>query len=450
MASYACFLALVITILTVGFAESVSDTCQGDTIYSERGSRLEVQCDITAEFIAVFWFRGTDADNGQLILRNDHQVKTVKIEGYNITDEGAMVINELQIEHEGPYWVRYLDKGANIHDRTLSIYVKVSLTSNPSIVACGSSSHEICRSIEVNKLQNKLLCIAEETRPPVDLTWNALNGEEQLSWYNNTLNITTSLYTSTSLLEYNPKDFNLEYFTCNVTGRDVQEPRPVGMFVKGYKADSVDKQDIQYFKSGSDLSLKCPKSELGEWGVRYPNGTYDLLWRKYPEYEGGSCLDTDRCEVEEDGTLVVNKVTFRDEGDYMCFSRTGQSDRIVENPVEVHVSPPLMKTVIKGCEDVDKCELNVANKGSLECSIFGSRPSSKPVITLDTTVTDIEVFIFGHTYTEKESTEPGTFDTKLYVEYTIPECSEVVSIECTPGKNDHEDNIDKSVVNLIT
>ncbi|XP_071843525.1 uncharacterized protein [Apostichopus japonicus] len=450
MASYACFLALVITILTVGFAESVSHTCQGDTIYGERGSRFEVQCDITVEFIAVFWFRGTDVDNGQLILSNDHQLKTVKSEGYNITDEGAMVINELQIEHGGPYLVRYRDKSGNPFDKTVSIFVKVSLRSNPSIEACGSSSHEICRSIEVKKLQNTLLCIVEETQPPVDLTWNAFNGEEQQSWYNNTLNITTSVYTSTSLLEYNPKDFNLEYFTCNVTGKAVQEPRPVGMFVKGSNEDGVDKQEVQFLKSGSDLILECPKNELGEWGVRYPNGTYDLLWRKYPEYEGGSCLDTDRCEVEEDGTLIVNKVTFRDEGDYMCFFRTGQSDRIVEYPVEVHVSPPLMKTVIKGCEDLDNCEHNVANKGSLECSIFGSRPSIKPEITLDTTVTDIDVFLFDQTYSEEESTQPGTVNTKLYVEYDIPECSEVVTIECTPGKNEHEDNIDKSVVNLIT
>lgn len=114
------------------------------------------------------------------------------------------------------------------------------------------------------------------------------------------------------------------------------------------------------------------------------------------------------------------------------------------------VSPPLMKTVIKGCEDLDICELNVANEGSLECSIFGSRPSIKPVITAVTTVTDKGIFIFSHTYTEEESSQPGTFDTKLYVEYTIPECSEVVSIQCTPGKYDHEDNIDKSDVNLIT
>ncbi|XP_071843522.1 uncharacterized protein [Apostichopus japonicus] len=450
MASCTCFLALVITILTVGFAESVSDTCQGETIYSERGSRLEVQCDITVGFLALFWYRGTDVDNGQLILRIDGGSKTINEEGYDITDEGAMVINELQVEHEGSYFVRYLDNNGNPFDKTVSIYVQVSLRSNPSIEACASSSHEICRSIEESKLQNTLLCIAEETRPPVNITWNAFNGEEQQSWYNNTLNITTSLYTSTSLLEYNPKDFNLEYFTCDVTDRAVQEPRPVGMFVKGSNEDGVVKQEVQFLKSGSDLILECPKSELGEWGVRYPNGTYDLLWRKYPEYEGGSCLDTDRCEVEEDGTLVVNKVTFRDEGHYMCFSWTGQSDRIVENPVEVHVSPPLMKTVIKGCEDLDNCELNVANEGSLECFIFGSRPSIKPLITLDTTVTDIEVFIFGHTYSEKESTQPGTFDTKLYVEYTIPDCSEVVSIECTPGKNEHEDNINKSVVNLIT
>ncbi|PIK50352.1 hypothetical protein BSL78_12769 [Apostichopus japonicus] len=226
-----------------GFAESISDTCQGDTIYSERGSRLEVQCDITVEFIAVFWFRGTDVDNGQLILRNDHHLKTVMLEGYNITDEGAMVINELQIEHEGPYWVRYLDNGANSHDRTISIHVK---------------------------------------------------------------------------------------------GNAVQEPRPVGMLVKGYKADSVDRQDIKFLKIGSELSLKCPNGELGEWGILYPNGKYDWLWRKYPEYEGGSCSDADICEVEEDGTLIVNTVTYRDEGHYMCFSRTGQFDMVMEYPVKVH------------------------------------------------------------------------------------------------------------------
>lgn len=420
---------LAVALIVASFCELISSKVEcEDMVFIERGQRGMISCEFPLSFIAVFWYRG-DSQNPFLRLEEG---RPTKIDGYDITARGEMIIENVKIEDEGPYRISVLDAdGASQSGYTL-INVTVSLSTNPHIDRCETSESEICHLVEDNIRPKVVVCHTTDTMPEVTFVWLTTSSSIVVEniYSKSVMNITTGLYISYSVFQYDSSSFSLEYVTCNATGLAVNEIRNASVFVAGSKNDVPNNNHVT-IKQGSVLAIKCADKKfiLQKWSYEDPEGNIAELKSVYPGQESGPCLSNARCEVNKEGFLMITDSSFKDEGTYECiYSDEVTSGRSLTN-IEVIITPNPPEILIEGCKSQARCTKDVGFTGDLKAFLYESRPPLEILCEINEE-SKSHAYIFDHHNTFEGHPVTGTFDTIYTVKYDIQKCSSPVHVTC--------------------
>ncbi|KAJ8034572.1 Hemicentin-2 [Holothuria leucospilota] len=308
---------LAVVLITASLCELISSQIECENIvFVEHGQRGMISCEYPLNFIAVFWYRG-DSQNPFLRLEEG---RPSKIDGYDITARGEMIIENVKIEDEGPYKISVLDADGVSQSGYTVINVTVSLSTNPHIYKCETSESEICHLVEDNTRPNVVVCHTTDTRPEVTFVWLTTSSNVVGNAYSKSvMNITTGLYISYSVFQYDSSSFSLEYITCNSKGLAVNENRNASVFVAGSKRDVPNNNHIT-IKQGSVVRMTCAAEKffLQKWTYSDSDGNTAELKSVYPGQESGPCLSNTKCQVNNEGLLEIIDFSFKDEGTYEC------------------------------------------------------------------------------------------------------------------------------------
>lgn len=200
----------------------------------------------------------------------------------------------------------------------------VALTTKPFLENCLSSKCALCSSIQENLRATTLVCTTQGARPAANLEWCTIE-QGELKVVNQTAsevekNVTSSMYTSTSILSYDPHTFALQSFTCRATGNAVKVPLDTSTLVEGLQRPSFIDQNNISVEVNSYYDLVCSESlyEIGQWKIFYRNGTSLVISQMYPGHFSGDCAYNERCTVQNDGSLTINGIELSDEATYEC------------------------------------------------------------------------------------------------------------------------------------
>lgn len=440
------FLAVVLIIAS--FCELISSKVEcEDMVFIERGQRGMISCEYPLNFIAVFWYRG-DSQNPFLRLEEG---RPTKIDGYDITARGEMIIENVKIEDDGPYRISVLDADGVSHSGYTLINVTVSLSTNPHINKCEKSESEICHLVEDNIRPNVVVCHTRDTRPEVTFVWMTTSSNIIVEniYSKSVVNITTGLHISYSVFQYDSRSFPLEYITCNAKGLAVNEIRNASVFVAGSKRD-VPNNNYVTIKQGSVLAMTCAaeKFVLQKWSYQDPEGNTAELRSVYPGQESGPCLSNTRCKVNNEGLLEIIDFSFKDEGTYECIYTNGISSGRSTTHIDVIITPKPAEILIEGCKRQEGCSKDVGFTGDLKAFLYGSRPRVEIFCEIYEESTSY-AYIFDHQNDFEEHPETGTFDTIYTVKYDIQKCSPSVHVACKIDETT-EMNVSQSHVHLAT
>lgn len=440
---------LTVILLARGIVHSDALQIECHDLALERGSRAKVSCKYDLNFIAVFWYRD---EAGNPFLRLEEGRPTTE-EGFEISSSGAMIISNVQVNHEGNYRISVLDADGVSNSETLLISVTVTLLGDPLLQSCSSYRSKVCADAEDR--ENVLICETTETRPAVDFVWKKLSSSQPVrinsSLSTTAMNETTGLFHSSSTLHFNPLKFSLQLYTCEAIGSAVNASRTSSLFVTGLKDVRIQEKNTQLITHGSSVKIKCPKTgfSLGMLHVTYIDGTSRTLTKLYPGDDDVFCELGSRCTVSGDRDVTISDLTYKDEGTYECVCSDGMVDRKYVTIVNTMIKPTPEEVIIDGCEDSHRCEKNVDLKGTLQSSVFGARPPVK-IFCEVAKKTDSAAFIFNERTSIEEHKEEGTFDTLYTIEYKIPECSNPVHVMCYVSSDSVHKDITAANILLIT
>lgn len=127
---------------------------------------------------------------------------------------------------------------------------------------CFVSDHELCKKISEG--ESALVCSAQNTKPPVEISWRSLNESSMPTDYGikddtYKFNDTVPLYSTISTLKYDTMLFSLEYFTCIATGIAVRDVSSASTIVKGHHQYDNRTRSVTYLLKGESLPLSCPR-----------------------------------------------------------------------------------------------------------------------------------------------------------------------------------------------
>ncbi|KAJ8034573.1 hypothetical protein HOLleu_21468 [Holothuria leucospilota] len=442
-------LAVVFLIIDATFSQQPS--CGNSTRNLESGKRAVISCEYALDFIAVFWYRGQE--NNPFLRRENDRPTTEN--GFDIDSSGNMIIENVQISNEGSYRITVVDVNGASSSSTVNIYVIVRLKSDPQLESCSTSQHVLCQGIEEEQKTSYLVCDTVETRPAVDFVWSKLssNGpvEENELRSNSSMNSSTGLLVSASLLKYDRNAFSLQYFSCLASGLAVMDRREAGIFVEGDKEVMEPTESDRTINQGDPFQISCSTDpfQLSKWTITYPNNTVKVLKELYPGEEGGPCLFGAGCYVNKEGVLSIETTTYLHEGSYACTYGDGDTSNRRITRVSVIIKPDPPKIVIEGCSDINSCNKNVALTGTLLASVTGSRPYVEVTCEIAE-----EAKSWGFFFNEKNEEDPhpdrGTFDTRYTTEYEIEDCREPLPVICKIQGDSALSTLSPSHVNLVT
>lgn len=447
------WILIVIHSITIITAVADSDVLCNQTYYLEIGKPAVVSCEYDRSFYAVRWYRNGE-DFSFLRIDGKNKGGTGYTSGeFDIQTDGSMVIPEVQLEHENNYTISVLDSTGVVHSRQLYLYVTV-LLDGLTLVNCKTSNSKLCNRLALQPRKHALLCIASNSRPPVDITWKTTSVERQsdiLTPLDNdfVLNTTSLLYTTFSFVQYHEEHFALEYVTCLVTGTAHGKTGNASMYLEGKEKFQKTTTDVQYVKRGSPFQLECPPNtfELGILKYHHANGTTKILMT-FNGYIDTECTFGTNCEAKQHGRFTTDEVSFDDEGSYECIFGDGSVTNNHISNLTVVVLPVETMTIIENCEGNQECTQNTVLYGILKCSVIGLRPSVHLSFEVAENSKD-DIFLFNVKNQIVASSNGFSFDTILSAEYDIQECSEPVQVACKADSKIHND-ITTSKVWLVT
>lgn len=205
----------------------------------------------------------------------------------------------------------------------------VALTTKPFLENCLSSTNALCLRIDEIHRATTLVCKTQGARPTVNLEWYTIE-QEEFTVVNKTVsevekNVTSLMYTSSSILSYDPHTFALQSFTCRATGEAVKVPLDTTTLVEGLERPSFINQNNVSVEVNSYYDLMCSESlyQIGQWKISYKNGTSLVLSEMYPGHFSGHCAGGERCIIQSDGSLKINGTEVSDEATYECLHFDG-------------------------------------------------------------------------------------------------------------------------------
>lgn len=410
------------------------------TYYVEVGTQAIVSCEYDHSFLAVRWyFDGAEIS----FLRIDGTSKSgsgIENGEFDIGDDGSMIITEVELKHEGMYTISVLHQSGTVSSKEIMVYAMV-LLDKVDVTNCRRSSNELCTKIPSLQRERTLLCVAKDSRPPVEIVWKTTFENEQVISsppdYNVDMDPSSLLYTSSSSLQYEGNLFTLEYFTCQVNGVAAKDVHNASLLLEGKGDFTQHTENIQYVLKGSSFQFLCPPNpfQFALLKVTYSSGIENLLVTSHPGDGGGQCLDDAKCHVQRDGLITIDNMSFEDEGSYECAHGDGMDSYMHVIRLKVVVPPSPHMTVIEGCNHKEHCRMSAFTFGTLTCSLFESRPAVNLSFEIaEASGNDISIITSEN---QVVADGIGTYSTTLRVEYQIERCGKPIEITCKTESTAH-------------
>ncbi|PIK48658.1 hypothetical protein BSL78_14470 [Apostichopus japonicus] len=127
-----------------------------------------------------------------------------------------------------------------------------------------------------------------------------------------------------------------------------------------------------YYKAYDDVRLVCTNE----------NPLF-ILWKRNHEtiayyHEGKSDVLKPGYELDKDGSLLINKFSYKHEGEYVCIYNNGKVEEEQQHNIKTVVTPINPTPSIVGCSEPLDCTFNVTSSGYLTCLIEGVLPIVHP------------------------------------------------------------------------
>ncbi|PIK44388.1 hypothetical protein BSL78_18748 [Apostichopus japonicus] len=432
---------LVVLVSTVTGEETV--LCK-QNYYVDRYSRAIISCEYDASFYTVRWYFDDSERSFLLIDGGTKSGSGYESGDYDIAQNGDMIINRADANHDGKYKIIVLDKGGLGTSKTMMVFVTVPLNTL-TIMDCDSSQSELCIKDEVQT--TFLVCDAKDVWPAVKLQWLEISQHGSTPIPANTtttFNQSSLLFRSTSTLEYIPESFAYQYFTCVATGTAAYKVSNNSIIIEGrIPSPNMPPGDVHVLQ-GSDLDLPCPLEDLpfGQLQVMFRNGTNKLI-----KIINSYCLNVSTCTESESTVTTIADVNYEDEGSYQCISSNGVMATKRVTDITVIISLGTSSTVFGGCVDAKGCSQPLFTSGSVNCSVSGMRPPVNLSMEVDDESKDLLTLNFkDEIFLQDDST--GTSTTTITFEYEVPECTESVKLKCVPEPDEYMRLIQESTLQL--
>ncbi|KAJ8048710.1 hypothetical protein HOLleu_01132 [Holothuria leucospilota] len=317
---------------------SFSSVCQSPQ-YIEIKSTGKVDCLFPESLYNLFWYDSTDVFHEEAVVTLLDSVKGGQgfLSGeFDIDSNGALIITNVTLEHEGTYTAIVLETPSSALIRyTVNVSVVApAFIPLPRISGCNNAS-EIC--FQILDQHSEISCIIQDARPAVPLMWivrsnsEDLNISSYLSISNKSLSFFTSLVTTTNPFVYTSR---LTLLVCKATS-------PPGLLETYESFVLIQNSEIAFPVSAvkknveinDKLELNCTVNQMGY-----------LVWQRkhYAEraffnvvvavLSGGNFqtqIGEDDYTVKASGMLVVNDVNTQHEGVYRCINGNGLEDGVV-------------------------------------------------------------------------------------------------------------------------
>ncbi|XP_071816478.1 uncharacterized protein [Apostichopus japonicus] len=409
------------------------EACIGNK-YVAYNQKAIISCDYTRSFYTVRWFL---EDNENPLLRIDDMRKSgsgLASGEYDIQMDGSMVIKRATMEHEGSYTMTVLGKDGSSTTGRINIHVVVPLI-DLTINKCSVSDHELCKKTNISEGESALVCIANNTKPPVEITWRSLNERNMqtdygLKDYTSKFIDKMPLYSTISTIKYDTRLFSLEYFTCVATGIAVRDVASVTTIVKGHKQYDDHTSRVTYVLEGQSLPLSCPRPSypFGILRATFSNRSSTILMERGLHIQP---LCPSRWNCEFSGNDLVSIVVPTYNISLECVSSSG----VMATTDVIHVSTVdnSLKYVVSidGCGSVDQmCERTTGLIGNISCSLLNTKPDIQLTFAQSESP---RVTISREWYYTDENHSTNTFDNYVISEYHISQCDEVIELSCSPA-----------------
>ncbi|PIK54524.1 hypothetical protein BSL78_08598 [Apostichopus japonicus] len=446
-------LCVILQILVAAQCVKSEVICQ-DTYKVVLRERAAVSCTYDISFHTVRWYRyGSD----ESFLRIDGQKKSgsgFTSGEFDIEANGTMIITEVDIKHEGNYTISVLGVDGRGTRQELQIYV-IAHPKDIVIQHCDSSkSSKACDHVLKDELADIVLCIAKDARPAVDITWFRISpdGPHKVNTpdnYTRTLNKTTSLYTTQSVLSLDKNSFSLQYFICSVSGHALKDKTNVSILINGNVPYGNGKMEQKYVMEGDTVELFCPNMSypLAYAKITMADRREEVWMRLNPSSQSDECFGQSICVFPTRGLISLTALNRYQDTSLECIYGNGKSaERHVTN-VTVMVIPKASSTVINGCESFKNCSQSIPSRGRIKCSVFGVKPPVSLIMKAnERSAGDIEFSEESNTI--QKDYDSVTSSTHLSAAYEIQECVDLVKVTCLPSDNELQEYILASQVVL--
>ncbi|KAJ8038624.1 hypothetical protein HOLleu_16090 [Holothuria leucospilota] len=381
---------LILLVTVANLADITVSTCLS-TQYIEKGVMTSLKCVFPTNFECVVWYKIPGEGPFIKLDRGTKSGPGYESGDYDISSTGRLQINNVSLEDDRFFrvvvlynkeWEDDVREDIRVH-----VYVK-PLQTFPKIDICGDESYCLTK---IDK-QIEPACSVIQSRPTVRLQWLNIRGEERELESRTDIQQFDYTASSVAVTTVHIAEGNfLEVLLCRaLVTAPVMEQSDAMVLLEGNTKEIPGREiDSQLVEIHDQVLLDIQLDDI-----------YAVVWKKFSylsfEYEtighyahGKSTTLRPDFLIKADGSLQIKNLSLQHEGEYICiYARPLEQDTrkyIVEVfklrsffyvyhvfVLSVLPSPPF--TTIYGCTERDTCQMDIAETGSLTCTLKGIRP----------------------------------------------------------------------------
>ncbi|PIK54833.1 hypothetical protein BSL78_08262 [Apostichopus japonicus] len=237
-----------------------------------------------------------------------------------------------------------------------------------------------------SRCEESNFCLVQLQDPTFPICQETNTGPHTLlSWTRNTSNGTRLLNTP----KYFDRNMYEAFVSTNVNLNSTDRPcvyicnsmidipakplRQIVVMVEDESKDSITTLlKPTYYREFDDVKLVCTNE----------NPLF-ILWKRNHEtieyyHEGKSDVLKPGYELDKNGSLLINKFSYAQEGECVCIYNNGQVEDLSQHNIKTVVTPTNPSPSIVGCLETSDCTFNVTSSGYLTCYIEGVLPIVHP------------------------------------------------------------------------
>ncbi|PIK54837.1 hypothetical protein BSL78_08266 [Apostichopus japonicus] len=298
------------------------------TVYAHHGSDALIKC-YFPQPLKVYWYNSTSLNARPIIsLEGGRKAGSgVSAGKYDITNNGGLLIRNTTFTDEQKY--RAILIGPNTHtfttDQKVVIYANVD-TAVFSVDGC--EGNNFC----LVQLQDPTFLICRETNTGphtlLSLTRDTSNGTRLV---NTSKSFDGNMYEAfvTMNVNLNSTDRLFVYICNSVIDIPAKPFRQIVVMVEDESKDYITTLlKPTYYREYDDVRLVCNNE----------NPSF-ILWKRNYEtigyyHEGKSDVLKPGYEIDKDGSLLINKLSYTHEGEYVCIFNNGKIEEVKQHNIK--------------------------------------------------------------------------------------------------------------------